>query len=98
VGVRGRGRNHMSAYNQMANVEIAAICDVDETVLNAGLAAEAVGDKVQATSYYSALLESTDNGSQSARPEFEHVKAFVSAAAVMMRPAAPPDAARQQAR
>jgi len=38
VGVRGRGRNHISAYNQMANVEIAAICDVDETVLSAGLA------------------------------------------------------------
>jgi len=38
VGVRGRGRNHISAYNQMANVEIAAICDIDESVLSAGLA------------------------------------------------------------
>jgi predicted dehydrogenase len=37
VGVRGRGRNHISAYNQMANVEIAAICDIDESVLNARL-------------------------------------------------------------
>jgi tetratricopeptide (TPR) repeat protein len=42
---------------------------------NAGRAAEAAGDGAQAKSYYAALLKSTDNGSQSARPEFEHVKA-----------------------
>jgi predicted dehydrogenase len=35
VGVRGRGRSHIRAYSQMANVEIAAICDIDESVLNA---------------------------------------------------------------
>ena len=35
VGVRGRGRSHIRAYNQMANVEIAAMCDIDESVLNA---------------------------------------------------------------
>jgi len=45
---------------------------------NAGRAAEAVGDREQAKSYYTALLKSTDNGSQSARPEFDHVKAFES--------------------
>jgi tetratricopeptide (TPR) repeat protein len=43
---------------------------------NAGLAAEAAGDKAQAKSYYMALLESTDNGSRSDRPELDHVKAF----------------------
>lgn len=43
---------------------------------NAGRAAEAAGDKAQARSYYAALLKSTDNGSKSTRPEFEHVKAF----------------------
>ncbi len=37
VGVHGRGRDHIRAYNQMTNVEIAAICDVDESVLNAQL-------------------------------------------------------------
>jgi tetratricopeptide (TPR) repeat protein len=47
---------------------------------NAGRAAEAAGDKAQAQRYYSALLESTGNGSESARPEFEHMKAFESAA------------------
>jgi len=47
---------------------------------NAGLAAEAIGDKTQAKSYFTALLESTDRGSHSARPEFDHVKAFESGA------------------
>jgi predicted dehydrogenase len=37
VGVHGRGRSHIHAYSQMANVEIAAICDIDESVLNARL-------------------------------------------------------------
>jgi tetratricopeptide (TPR) repeat protein len=45
---------------------------------NAGRAAEAAGDKAQAKRYYSALLESTGNGSESARPEFEHMKTYVS--------------------
>lgn len=33
VGVRGQGRAHIQAYSKMPNVEIAAICDVDESVL-----------------------------------------------------------------
>jgi predicted dehydrogenase len=37
VGVRGRGRDHIRAYSQMQNVEIAAVCDVDESILNARL-------------------------------------------------------------
>jgi tetratricopeptide (TPR) repeat protein len=49
---------------------------------NAGRAAEAAGDKAQAEKYYSALLESTERGSHSARPEFEHVKAFTASATV----------------
>src|SRR5712671_6194592 len=34
VGVRGQGRSHISHYAKMDNVEIAAICDVDESILN----------------------------------------------------------------
>jgi tetratricopeptide (TPR) repeat protein len=45
---------------------------------NAGLAAEAAGDKAQAAGYFAALLKSTDNGVQSTRPEFEHMKSVVS--------------------
>jgi tetratricopeptide (TPR) repeat protein len=49
---------------------------------SAGRTAETLGDKVQAKSYYAALLESTDNGSRSTRPEFDHVRAFASATAL----------------
>lgn len=34
VGVRGQGQSHMRAYAKMPNVELAALCDVDESVLN----------------------------------------------------------------
>ena len=33
VGLRGRGLDHIRAYHGVPNVEIAAICDVDESVL-----------------------------------------------------------------
>jgi tetratricopeptide (TPR) repeat protein len=46
---------------------------------NAGRAAEAVGDKQKAGAFYAALLKSTGNGLHSARPEFAHVRAYVSA-------------------
>jgi tetratricopeptide (TPR) repeat protein len=49
---------------------------------NAGMAAEALDDEAQAKSYYAALLESTDNGSRSARPEFDHVRTFASSRAL----------------
>lgn len=34
IGVRGQGQSHMQAYAKMPNVEIAALCDVDESVLS----------------------------------------------------------------
>jgi tetratricopeptide (TPR) repeat protein len=49
-------------------------------LFNAGMAAEAAGDKALAQSYYATLLKLTDDGSQSARPEFDHVRAVVSSA------------------
>jgi tetratricopeptide (TPR) repeat protein len=49
-------------------------------LFNAGVAAEAVGDKAQAQTYFATLLKLTDNGSQSARPELDHVKSAVSTA------------------
>lgn len=45
----------------------------------AGMAAEAAGDPAGALRHYTALLDSTDQGSKSGRREFEHVKTFVSA-------------------
>jgi tetratricopeptide (TPR) repeat protein len=51
-------------------------------LFNAGMAAETLGDKPKAMKYYTALLESTANGAQSARPEIDHVKSFVAAARI----------------
>jgi tetratricopeptide (TPR) repeat protein len=51
-------------------------------LFSAGLAAEAVGDNGRAAEYYATLLKMTDQGSQSARPEFAHVRSFVAEAQV----------------
>ena len=46
VGVRGQGRAHIGHYAKMDNVEIAAICDIDESVLNQRLSdVEKMGKK-----------------------------------------------------
>jgi predicted dehydrogenase len=37
VGVRAQGHEHVRRYAKMPNVQIAAVCDVDESVLNARL-------------------------------------------------------------
>jgi predicted dehydrogenase len=75
VGVRGRGRSHMSAYNQMANVEIAAICDIDESVLNAALASveKAKGKRPAAFTDLRKLLEDKSIDAVSvATPNHQH--------------------------
>jgi len=33
-GVRGRGHDHLRGFSRVANTELAALCDVDESVLN----------------------------------------------------------------
>ncbi len=38
VGVRSQGHEHLRRYAKMDNVEIAAICDIDESILNQRLA------------------------------------------------------------
>jgi predicted dehydrogenase len=34
IGVKGRGMDHLSQWLKMADVEVAAICDIDETVIH----------------------------------------------------------------
>jgi tetratricopeptide (TPR) repeat protein len=43
---------------------------------HAGLAAETLGDKAKAETYYATLLKSTNNGAASTRPEFDHIRKF----------------------
>jgi predicted dehydrogenase len=59
VGFRGRGRDHIRAYSQMTNVEIAALCDIDESVLNTQVAAieKASGKRPAAYTDLRKLLE-----------------------------------------
>jgi tetratricopeptide (TPR) repeat protein len=46
-------------------------------LFNAGMAAEAAGERAEAAKYYSALLKSTSDGAQSGRPEIAHAKTFI---------------------
>jgi predicted dehydrogenase len=65
----------MSAYNQMANVEIAAVCDVDESVLNAAVAAveKAKGKRPMAFTDLRKLLEDKSIDAVSiATPNHQH--------------------------
>jgi hypothetical protein len=50
VGLRGRGKDHLKEYGRIANVEIAALCDIDENVLN-----EAAGKMAKRPATYSDL-------------------------------------------
>jgi Oxidoreductase family, NAD-binding Rossmann fold/Oxidoreductase family, C-terminal alpha/beta domain len=50
VGFNGRGKAHISAYLKIPNVEIAALCDVDQAVIDNGCKmVEAAGKKRPAT-------------------------------------------------
>jgi predicted dehydrogenase len=73
--VHGRGRSHIGAYNRMANVEIAAICDVDEAVLNAQVSAveKAKGKRPAAFTDLRKLLEDkTIDAISIATPNHQH--------------------------
>ena len=54
-------------------------------LFNAGMAAEAAGDKALAQSYYATLLKLTADGSQSTRAEFDHVRTAVAAARLAVK-------------
>ncbi len=54
-------------------------------LFNAGRAAEAAGDSPKAQAFYATLMKVTDNGSQSSRSEFDHVKSVVSSAKLAVK-------------
>jgi len=59
IGVRSRGKDHINAFRKIPNVEIAAICDIDESVLSEGveLAASNGAKKPDAFTDFRKLLE-----------------------------------------
>lgn len=75
VGFNGRGKAHIDAYLKMPNVEIAALCDVDATVVERGCqTVEKAGKKRPATySDFRKLLEDKSIDAVSlATPNFHH--------------------------
>jgi predicted dehydrogenase len=51
VGIRGQGNSHIHEYSKMQNVEIAALCDVDENILNKRLGEVAASGKKRPAAY-----------------------------------------------
>jgi len=75
VGIRGQGRSHIRAYANMPNVEVAALCDIDEKVLADRLKdLEKMGKKRPATFVdFRKLLEDKSIDAVSlATPNFHH--------------------------
>ena len=75
VGFNGRGRAHINAYLKIPDVEIVALCDVDQSVLDKGCqTVEKAGKKRPATfTDYRKLLEDKSIDAVSlATPNFHH--------------------------
>ena len=51
VGLRGRGKTHLRAYMSLPNVDLVAICDVDEEVLNKAASDVEAKGKPKPTTY-----------------------------------------------
>src|SRR5580698_6869637 len=59
IGFHGRGREHIEAWKKIAGVRLAALCDVDHDVLDAGVKdCSASGLAVEAYTDIRKLLES----------------------------------------
>jgi len=75
VGFNGQGRAHINAYLKIPNVEIAALCDVDPTVLERGCKMVEAAGKPRPATYADvrALLEDRSIDAVSlATPNFHH--------------------------
>ena len=62
VGVRGQGGSHLQAYGRMPGVEVAAICDIDERILDNRIAQveKSSGKKPERYTDIRKLLENKD--------------------------------------
>jgi predicted dehydrogenase len=59
VGLRGRGKDHLNAYLKMPRVHIAAVCDIDESILKerSEMVTSGAGKKPDAYTDFRKLLE-----------------------------------------
>src|SRR5689334_21740812 len=62
VGVGGRGKDHIKGFGQQAGVEVVALCDVDETILQerSSQLEKASGQPVRCYSDMRKLFEAKD--------------------------------------
>ena len=75
VGFNGRGKAHIQAYLKTPNVEIAALCDVDQSVIDSGCKMiESAGKKRPATytDLRKLLEDKTIDAVSIATPNFHH--------------------------
>ncbi len=75
VGVRGQGRAHIGVYSKIPNVQVAALCDIDESILNDRLAlAEKLGQKRPAafTDFRKLLDDKSIDAVSIATPNHQH--------------------------
>ncbi|MFN3325275.1 MAG: Gfo/Idh/MocA family protein [Bryobacteraceae bacterium] len=75
VGLRGQGRSHIREYAKMQNVEIAALCDIDESILNQRVGeVEALGKERPATftEYRKVLEDKSIDAVSIATPNHSH--------------------------
>src|SRR3954453_12911571 len=75
VGVHNQGRSHIAAYSKMPDVEIAAICDIDESVLNSRIdEIEKMGKKRPAafTDFRKLLEDKSIDAVSIATPDHHH--------------------------
>lgn len=72
----GRPAEALAEYKQSMTVSPHRL----NGVFNAGQAAEAVGDKVDARRFFEAVLKATGDGSRSKRPEIAHAQVFLASA------------------
>ncbi len=62
IGIRGRGANHIDAFQAIPGVQVAALCDIDQKVLEAGAAAleKKCGRKIKQYKDYRKVMEDRD--------------------------------------
>src|SRR5689334_24669844 len=75
VGLRGRGGDHIAGFLEQPNVEIAAVCDIDETLLNrrvAQIASRAGRKPAPYTDFRKLLEDSSIDAVSIATPNHHH--------------------------
>ena len=70
----GRGKDHLTGFGKLPNVEVAAVCDVDQRHLDYGvdLVAKQGGKKPQGYTDYRKILDDTSGQTSTQNPQYTH--------------------------